>query len=616
MQMNSQKIQNNVGRSSSQTNNVSAGNMSAAHNSSARSFAGSLTEGQVIRGEITDLRNNVVTITLSDNTSITAQITDSSKLHIGQTTSFRVAEITTRAILLESLARSTETHINLAINKALEDADLPKTEKNIQLVHALLENRMPVNKPMLMRMVQQMASLNDISPEALVLMNKHNIETTPNMAMHFDNFCSGNNTLIDNINSISEEIPSLLGALAENAPAEAVTVFGAKLMQIITNHIENSEQPKLTATTVIIPEEQRNNFISYMNEILNNENIDTGNIADAFPRLEAAIADGTATSTDVLAFINTLKDIDFPEEALKNIETLSSKLQQATDYVNFNNHNIASILNKEEQTTLANHLASINADPSFVEEVNSGNVTTEQVLTTTLKSITSTTSYKAVSDFFSSDVFKLIFKEAIHNSWTLSPRDLQKAENINKYYEKLADELEQTTGLIKAHLSGADSDAISNHTTGLRDNVSLINQLNEIFPYVQLPIKFQDQTAHADLYVYTKKDELKRHPNKAKVLLRLDFEHLGTLEILVEKNNNTIDTTFYCPDDSCAKLFKTNINLLTDTLNEKGYIFNANVTKTSNKTNVANEFLNNTHQKTDTKETKESVSRYSFDIRA
>lgn len=39
----------------------------------------------------------------------------------------------------------------------------------------------------------------------------------------------------------------------------------------------------------------------------------------------------------------------------------------------------------------------------------------------------------------------------------------------------------------------------------LTQNVEFMNHLNQIFQYVQLPIKLANETAHGELYVYSKK---------------------------------------------------------------------------------------------------------------
>ena len=121
----------------------------------ARSGMNQIHQGDVIRGEISDLRNNEITITLENNTLIKGQIADSSSLSIGQTAAFRLSSISPSGILLDAIPNSyTETELTL-INKALEEASLPATQRNQSAVKALMDNLMPINKQSIQQLMQQ-----------------------------------------------------------------------------------------------------------------------------------------------------------------------------------------------------------------------------------------------------------------------------------------------------------------------------------------------------------------------------------------------------------------------------------------------------------------------------
>ena len=93
----------------------------------AKSGMNQIRQGDVIRGEISDLRNNEITITLENNTLIKGQIADSSSLSIGQTAAFRLSSVSPSGVMLDAIPNSyTETELTL-INKALNEASLPAT---------------------------------------------------------------------------------------------------------------------------------------------------------------------------------------------------------------------------------------------------------------------------------------------------------------------------------------------------------------------------------------------------------------------------------------------------------------------------------------------------------
>lgn len=83
-----------------------------------------LYEGDIIRGEVSDLSNNDITITLEDNTILRAKITGNPVISIGQTAAFKLGGVSGGNILLEAIKNSfTETELTI-INKALDEAGL------------------------------------------------------------------------------------------------------------------------------------------------------------------------------------------------------------------------------------------------------------------------------------------------------------------------------------------------------------------------------------------------------------------------------------------------------------------------------------------------------------
>ena len=85
--------------------------------------ATSLQLGDVIKGEISDLTGNEITLTLENNTMIRGQISDSSLLSIGQTAAFKLDGLSPAGVILSPVSGYTENELTL-INKALQEAGL------------------------------------------------------------------------------------------------------------------------------------------------------------------------------------------------------------------------------------------------------------------------------------------------------------------------------------------------------------------------------------------------------------------------------------------------------------------------------------------------------------
>ncbi len=596
----------------------------------------SLNEGMVIRGEITDLRNREVTITLSDNTTIIAHTNDSSTLYIGQTTAFKVTSVTPQTVSIERLSSKYSDGQAATILKALEEADLQKNERNMQIVRELLENRMPINKMMLQQIIQQASSFKDISTDTIVLMNKYNMPINQNTAQQFENLRSGNNSLIQTIDTISEELPSLLNTLAQGAPSELVKQFGSNLLNIINTHIHNNLSPDYSTNLSFLNDSEKASLAAAVSE--------------TNPDLAGNILNGTATVADLREFISIMSNTDskLPDspdqlsggsdpagnmlksdsadsgteasfKSAPSLKDIINKLSDADSYLTYKNNELRSIMDTPMREKFIAELRNIGMPESLMKNIQNGTAKIDDIfsaISETVSSLPESSSDSAAS-LFSSDSFSLLFKSSLKNLWTMSPSDVSKgSDSIKEHYANLMRDLAETTELIKSNLSGQGSESLSKQTTTMQDSLNFMEQLNTLFSYVQLPVKFQDQTIHSDLYVYTKKDELKRHPDRVSVLLHLDMEYLGNIDIHIEKHNNQINSVFYCSDDENAALFRKNIQLLSDTLSEQGYLFNASVSNKQKNTDVVKEFIETKSSENLSKSESSSIKRYNFDIRA
>lgn len=615
MAIDSNKVNN--ASTAPQSNNMISNRQFGSHsNFSMPNRPESLNEGQILHGEITDLRNNEVTFTLTDNTTIIGHISDSSNLYIGQTTSFRITDISAKQISLECLVNSFSNRQNITILKALEEAGMEKTERNMQLVQDLLQYGMPINKQMLQQMTKQLALVKGTSISTLVIMNKYNMPVSPEMAKQFECYRTGDHSLLQGIDKVSEEIPSLLEALSENASSDDVANFGNSLMSVVTHHIESSVQPNLSLNASVLTAPERNELINFINntnennpEVFTEKHSSTDSSTD-LTTITASIADGSASINEITDLLHIIND-DNPE-----IKLISDKLNTAEEYLRINNHEISQIMDKEELSDFSRQLKELRVPEEILSDIEKGQISTEQVFSAIHSAIELTPSQNSsdVSNLFSSNSFQKLFKHVIKNIWTLSPRDLKQNDKIQDYYRKLVDDLHATTSLIENNLSGADSEVLTRQTTNLNDNIQFMQQLNQMFSFLQLPLRLHDQTIHSDLYVYTKKDELKHHPEKISVLLHLDLNNIGPLDIHITKNRSNVNANFFCPDKFSCNLIENNIELLSNSLNEYGYSFKGEVTNASKKTDIVEEFISQNTEGTSS--AKSNITRYAFDIRA
>ena len=106
---------------------------------------------------------------------------------------------------------------------------------------------------------------------------------------------------------------------------------------------------------------------------------------------------------------------------------------------------------------------------------------------------------------------------------------------------------------------GKDSSLYQN-VNRLSQNIDFMNQLNQTFTYIQVPLKLSGQNANGDLYVYTNKKNLAKKNGSVSAFLHLDMDHLGSVDVYVAMENQRVSTNFKVRDDSILDLIEANID--------------------------------------------------------
>mgnify|MGYP006922382152 FL=1 len=147
---------------------------------------GGFEKGQLLKGEIIDLRDRDVKIQLSDSRIIHAHLDTNTTLSIGSRATFQVTQASLSSMSLKIIAENAAITSEQMIDKALEGAGLPHTERNITAVKALLENQMSINKFSIQNLLKQATLFQNASIETLVLMNKYHLPMTEVTTSQFE----------------------------------------------------------------------------------------------------------------------------------------------------------------------------------------------------------------------------------------------------------------------------------------------------------------------------------------------------------------------------------------------------------------------------------------------
>ena len=173
------------------------------------------------------------------------------------------------------------------------------------------------------------------------------------------------------------------------------------------------------------------------------------------------------------------------------------------------------------------------------------------------------------TEFFSSRQFTGMIQKAISQQWLIAPADVESRKNVENLYQRLHDQTAELTRILSDTV-GAQS-KVSQSVNNLSGNLEFMNQINQMFAYVQLPLKMQGQNAHGDLYVYANQKNLASKDGQVSAILHLDMEHLGPLDVYVKMKDQNVSTNFYLADDAALDLIASNIAILDERLQKRGY---------------------------------------------
>lgn len=585
-----------------------------------------LKEGQTLRGEVVDLRYDSVTIRLEpDNQVVVAKLDGYVELSIGQTAEFYVAEDGSNRIVLRYLPMD-GTSTNIIIDKALSATNISLTNRNRSIVIELLANQMPIDKNTLLTLVRLSHVHHEASPLTLVLMYKYNIPITKENIQQLEAYQNGSNEIMAKINTLTDSLLELVGKSYETIIANSETCGEA---------LTNSNQSKVYN----IGSTNLNHHILNLNkqllQLLNNntqthhEHVEfypNASIHDVLSRENIAlITNIIGQNSETPLTLNTLQDIIANPSFTLLPESIKNLINQyyQKDVSLSNSPKINTIFNQEERTELIRLLMAFSntkqldiqndnlIDNSFgkyiFRQINSGEAPINDTFAYVSQNILKSDAHKKVNDIIQSPIYSKLLQAAIRERWTVSPEKLDKY-SISKLYDSLDVDIKHINNMLELNKDSTEYIKLHEHSKDLQDNLSFIKDLNQIFNYLPLPIQFKNQDAHCDLYVLNKKKGFNDLSNNLTVLLHLDMEHLGSLNVHLSMKNKLVSGRFYIEDLSSVQLISTHMELLVDNLREKGYDFVPEVINNYEKPNFTTDFIKSELKDND-------FSRYTFDVR-
>lgn len=543
-----------------------------------------MSKGMIFEGTVSSVRGNQVKLALSNGQQILARLAGKFSFEQGQSVFFQVKNNDGGTIEIKPYTVDGEG-ANLTLMDALKAAGLSVDGINLSMVNKMMEENMPIDKTSLNQMYQLVQDNKDINVTTLVELKRLGIEINQVNAAQFENYANDKQAITIAMDSLIDELPNALSA--EDLSMYKLVTQARDILNIVTEGLPeeafiSSEASDMSQYETIMRDNQsapvvKKHFnIAELFESLNSvsgesQDIHTTQKINNAPATDTILLQENETKSNTIGFLLSDKQI---EELNEQVRMLLPNLQENNISLYSEDSSVVGILN-DIKSMLENTPA--NAD--------------------TLRHL------------FSGEAFKLMLKEALEQQWMIKPGDLEKnPKKLDGLYDKIEKQITNMEIILKT--SGVVNPKAEALADNIRGNIEFMNQINEAYTYVQVPLKMNEKNASGQLYVYTNKKSMSNPDKELSAFLHLDLEHLGGTDVSIKMLHRKVTTNFYVDSDESYALVKQFLPVLEKRLQDKGYNCELNVNSGSKQMNFVAGFL-----KKDLPPTGQ-VHRYSFDIRA
>ena len=518
-------------------------------------------QGQTFTGQIVDVNGSQVTIQMEGNLMLQARMSETVNLNMGDTIAFLVKENSGNTVMIQPLASDLQAMKNQTIFDLLEKNQLSPSDKNYQIAETLLNENMPVDRASMQKVLQQAYKYPDASIQTLVSMNKMQLPVTEQTIAGFEQYQTNQHVMMQALSGMTEEITAYMSEpdgmremLQVLSDAQDLPVLNADAMlQELEQTIGDAlfAQGQINAGMELQATDMTGNPL-----VLSAEQVSA--FAEKFGMTEEQLTDLT----------KQLQDMHFDAQTIQTLYTQSDTTMQ-----------------------LVNHLQALvagAADKSMIDA-------------------------ETMKAFFMSDGMKELLEAAVKEKFTLNPEKMQYPQEVSDLYKGIYEKMERLMQQMSGH-TGSSGQQLSESAKGMQERIDFLQNLSNLFPYAQIPVRMEGRDGNADLFVYMNKKRMQEKKEDVSALLHLDMEYLGPTDVHVSLRGTMVHTKFYVEDEESAKIIDAHMTQLEQAIAENGYSLTNEVIMReptlhpeTEKNAVVKEMFGDDIEK--------RVKRYSFDVR-
>ena len=510
--------------------------------------------GQSVTGEVIEADGQDILLAIGKNQLLRARLSLAMDVEAGQQLTFGIKSIGGMKVVLSPLFENMTS--GSGAEKALELAGLPRNEETMKMVEAMMKEGMKLDPDSLSSMYRTVNARMDADITTLVQLNRMGLPVTEENITQLQSYKNYEGQVTEGVKILMGEVAEQLSSLAASDNPEDVFTF----LKVVLGEPSGTEN------------------------VQTEENMaGDDNVIQTFKNAVMTEAPEENAGKEKLPFMPGMAE-QAGEKGLGM--ALSDVLQKA----GFSEETVNACLKGElPAKELLTELGRV---------VKDGRLSTEQK--------------NGILELLKDNEFLENLKKGLTEKFLLTPDEVGEDGQVEKLYERLDSQLSRMNQALQG--MAKENPALSQSIQNLSSNVEFMNQLNQMFTYVQLPLKLSGQEAAGELYVYTNKKNLAKKDGQVSALLHLDLEHLGEIDIHVSLRDSHVSTKFCLSDEKALDLVAANIDTLNQRLMKRGYSMDASFEQKDKAQHPIDEMLDR-DKKVSSKE-KVLISSSSFDARA
>lgn len=481
-----------------------------------------LVPGQTLQGEVVSKNGNEITLKLAGDMVLTARLERELNLELGKILTFQVknnGKMLSLSPLFSNMAMESTA------GKALDMANIPHSDRTIQMAGLMMEKGMPVDVESIQNVYKDVATFGNATVDHVIRLHQMNIPVTAQTLEQLIQYENLEHQLSMGVSQILSDI-------------QAEGLDQTMLTGLMVSAEESGQVASAPISMVLEPQELQD-FATVLKQVLGDMDV-----SEAVRGFILNPRESSMTVKEVLIF-------------LSEVNLASSE----TDKPPVTKEQLASSpLSGDESKSVAIDVSNVFADSKADDLI-------------LQQSVAGGNGQNGLKDLLQSPFLNKLLSVHFKDQWALHPEQVADKQNVRDVYERLTKQLE---GLKQAVMTtGGEESNVFKATTTLQNNLNFMNYMNQMYNYVQIPLNLNGKFSQGELYVYSNKKNLAKADGSVSALLHLDMEHLGPVDVYVAMQNQNVTTNFYLETDELLDFIHAHIHILDERLAKRGYSLSA-----------------------------------------